>query len=342
MCSGRSPRSSLDIDDVQQRLHLPEPTLRWLRTLHGGRDGSPRTALPDDDEADRLLTRLGVASIDRATTLRARPDPAAHPELWWIMGRLCDDLRSTMGTPPAGGGWPAFPQHTGSAGRHLLVWACLAVLPDVRRYHARHDVPDDISWASLAALGTEMASARRLTGAGGLDATWGMPRVFRGVTYRLGRLAFDRQRPRPEPPDHAVLRAGHSGLNTHVPADGGPLDPAACDTSFAMAVRFFPHRFPERVGAFGCHSWLMDEQLANYLPETSNIVRFQRRFRTFVDREQADWAPLENVFHRRYESDEVPPELLDELPRTTTLQRAVVTHLRRGGHWYNQTGWIPV
>jgi len=232
------------------------------------------------------------------------------------------------------------PVHTGPVGRHLLVWAYLAILPHVRRYHAEHDVPDDVSWTTLSALGAEMATSRQITGMSGLDATWGLPRVFRGVTYRLGRLAFDRQGPRPDPADHPILRPGQSALNTHVPAGGRPLDPAACDESFASALESFPKLFPERVLAFCCHSWLMDDQLAAYLPESSNILQFQRRFEVFTDREQADWAPLEHLFHRRYQGKTVPSELLDELPQKTTLQRAVVSHLRSGGHWYNRTGWI--
>ncbi|GAA2759409.1 hypothetical protein GCM10009872_47690 [Actinopolymorpha rutila] len=186
---------------MQQRLRLPEPTATWVRTLRG-KSNSQGTALPDIDVADGLLERLGVESTDRVATLRARPDPVADPALWWVLERVCEDLRATMGTPPAGGGWPALPPHTGSIGRHLLVW-----------------------------------------------------------------------------------RASRS-----------------CPT----------------------------------------FLRFQRRFQTFTDREQADWAPLEHLFHRRYEGNDVPAELLDELPRATTLQRAVVAHLRGGDHWYNQTGWIEV
>ncbi|WUJ72104.1 hypothetical protein OG809_02330 [Kribbella soli] len=52
------------------------------------------------------------------------------------------------------------------------------------------------------------------------------------------------------------------------------------------------------------------------------------------------WAPLERVFHRRYDGPVVPPSLLGELPQRTALERAIVAHLRRGGHWYSQTGWI--
>jgi hypothetical protein len=234
----------------------------------------------------------------------------------------------------------ALPTITGSVGRHLYVWLFLSVLPYVRSYHTERGVPDAISWNSLAALGDEMTNSRLVCGISGLDSTWGLPLVFRGASYRLGRLVFDRQQPKATPSYHPVLGPGQSGLNTHVPS-GGRLDPVACDDSFAQARAFFPRRFPEQVVAFGCHSWMMDDQLAAYLPETSNIIQFQRRFKRFTDCELADWAPLEHLFHRRYHGPQAPKALLDELPEDTTLQRAIITHLRAGDHWYNRTGWFP-
>ena len=330
--------SSLNLADVQRLLDLPASTVQWLNGITRPSDARG-LILPNDAEAERLLERLGVEVIDRDTTLAARPDPDAHPALWWVLDRAYQDIVVTMGMP-VGAGLAALPTATGPVGRHLYVWLFLAALPLVRDYHAVRSVPDAISWSSLADLGDEMAKSRMESGASGLDSTWGLPLVFRGASYRLGRLAFDRQQPQPHTSNHPVLRAGQSGLNTHVPA-GGRLDPAACDEAFAQARAFFPGRFPEQIAAFGCHSWLMDAQLATFLPETSNIIQFQRRFTQFSDDERADWAPLENLFHRHYEGADVPSTLLDELPQATTLQRGIVAHLRSGGHWYNRTGWMP-
>lgn len=331
--------ADLDAAEVQSRLGLSAETMAWLRRIERPA-GSRDPVLPDDAQVERLLERLGVEPTDRDTTLAARPDPDAHPELWWVLDRACHDMLATMGTP-VGAGLAALPAATGPVGRHLYVWLYLAMLPQVRRYHADRGVPDDISWDSLSALGDEMTSSRLVTGISGLDATWGLPLVFRGASYRLGRLTFERGQPMPAPSEHPLLGPDESSLGTHVPARGGRLDPGACDDSFAQAHEFFPRRFPEQVVAFDCHSWLMDDQLAVYLPETSNIIQFQRRFRLFTDCEPADWAPLEHLFHRRYEGSQVPTALLDELPQETTLQRAIITHLRSGGHWYNRTGWFP-
>ena len=283
--------------------------------------------LPDDRAAAESLERLGVEPADRDATLAARPDPA-------ILQPMYDEMLDTMGEPPAWGGWPA------NSDRHLYVWLCLAVLPHVRDYHAACGVPDDISWASLAHLGEELGTARLITGISGLDAAWELPRVFRGTGYRLGRLAFERGRPEPDD-THPLLRRGECRLNTHVPGDSGPLDAFSVDDALARAREFFPRHFPEKVGGFSCHSWLLDDQLAAYLPARSNILAFQRRFGIFNDVERADWAPIEHVFHRRFDGPDVPAALLEEVPQETVLQRAIVTHLRNGGHWYNRTGWLP-
>ena len=331
--------TGMDAAEVQRRLHLPARMIAWLGDVHRP-VGSSGPVLPNDVEATDLMERLAVEPSDQAATLAARPDPDVHPALWWVLDRAYHDMLATMGEPPAGIGWPAVPAATGPVGSHLLVWLCLAVLPAVRRYHADHSVSEEISWATLSSLGSELSKARELSGVSGLGATWGLPRIFGGTNYRLGRLAFDRALPRPDPSDHPVLGPGQSGLNTHVPGGGGPLRPDACDDSFARAREFFPRRFPEQVVSFGCHSWLMDDQLASFLPDSSNIIRFQRRFTRFTDREQADWAVLENLFRRRYEGPRVPAALLDELPQRTTLERAIVTHLRGGHHWYNRTGWL--
>lgn len=326
----------LSAGDVSRRLGLAGEVMARLAPV--SRVGGPEVVLPAEGVAARLLARLGLEEADRESTLAARPDVRREPELWWVLDRSYRLLLAQMGQRRAGDpAWRALPDRTGAVGRHLFVWVFLAVVPQVRDYHAAIGLTDEESWDSLSALGDELASSRRLTGRAGLDATWGLPLVFTGVGFRLGRLGFERSCP--ESGEHEFLQVGESVLNTHVPASRTPLTDEACDASFARAIAL-AGQFPERVVGFACHSWLMDEQLTQYLPSTSNILRFQRRFTTFTDRVRADWAPIEHVFHRRFDGDDVPGALLDELPQRTTLERAIVTHLRSGGHWHNQTGWL--
>ena len=84
-----------------------------------------------------------------------------------------------------------------------------------------------------------------------------------------------------------------------------------------------------------CYSWLLDDQLAEYLDERSNIIRFQRRFRIVGEGSNGDAEILRFVFKR------IAPDI-DELPQRTKLERAIVAHLRAGRHWRNRTGWLPL
>lgn len=83
-----------------------------------------------------------------------------------------------------------------------------------------------------------------------------------------------------------------------------------------------------------CTSWMLDEQLAEYLPSDSNILSFQRRF-TLVPgaRDNDDWI-LRSVFGAEHSNE------LDSLPQRTTPERAVVDYLRQGHHWHMRTGWL--
>jgi len=202
---------------------------------------------------------------------------------------------------------------------YFYVRVFLAALPAVRARHAELGVPADISRATLADLGNKMAIYRRTHGVGGLDRQSWLTRHFRGTLFRLGRLQFDMLGP---------------VLDIHIPEDG-PLTPAACDESLRAARPFFARHFGRTYNRAICRSWLLDEQLADYLSDDSNIIRFQRRFQPTGPLEDGDHDVLEFVFRRH-------PADLSELPQRTALQRAVVKHLRGGGHWHITSGVTPL
>jgi hypothetical protein len=131
------------------------------------------------------------------------------------------------------------------------------------------------------------------------------------------------------------FRDGNPALDVHIP-EAGPLTPATCDRSLQWAQDFFPVHFPtERYKVAICTSWLLDDQLANYLEPDSNIIRFQRRFRLLPGGGNGDEDMLMFVFRRA-------APVLDELPQRTSLERAVVRHLEGGHHWKVRTGWLEL
>ncbi|GAA2766288.1 acyltransferase domain-containing protein [Streptomyces paradoxus] len=230
-------------------------------------------------------------------------------------------------------------------GRYFAVYVFVAALPYTRSYHRERGITADVSRRTLADLGRNMAFHRRRHGRGGVEVPQWLTHHFRGELYQLGRLQFERAR-LGQRTARAVALAGQDAapgepcLNLHIPDFHGPLSPAACDRSLALAREFFARHFPrERYRVAVCHSWLLDPQLKHHLGPDSNIVRFQDRFRPGrdpgEDPEPEDTEPVRFVFG--------DPDLpVAGLPRRTAVERAVGDHLRAGGHWYVRHGWFPL
>ncbi|MGI5291809.1 acyltransferase domain-containing protein [Nonomuraea polychroma] len=299
----------------------------WLAHLEslGGFD----LAFPDDLASE--LLRLTVPHEDVNAVLAARPQPGT-PE-WWLAERCVHSLVSTMGSlddPPPFRPLPELDPY-------FYVYVYLAALPHTRRYHRELGVPEEVSWATFADLGRNMAVHRKRHGTGGLNAPQWFMLHARGLLFELGRLQFNRCRLGTR--TGTAVRAaglpvgpGDPALGVHIPDFHGPLTPEACDASFARARSFFPRHFPqERQHVMACASWLLDDQLARYLPAGSNIVAFQRRFHLLHRLDDAD--TLGFVFG----ADAANPAAL---PRRTSLERAIADHLAAGGTWHGRVGWL--
>jgi hypothetical protein len=329
----------LDAATVRQRLGLGDDHRAWLRELEAGGPSVPPPRLPAAAERRSLLERLGVAGPDALELTRAWPSPDRTPEGWWLLERCHGCIVRDLGGISPLGRWPPLPRKLGALGRLFYAYVFLAAVPDIRRWHRLHGIPDDISWATLADLGRHLAVQRRIHGVGGVDPPTWLRSHFRGALYQLGRLQFCRSRIwyQQATLDRLGVRFRHGdpALDLHIP-EGGPLAPDACDHSLRSARGFFPRHFPaERYEIVICTSWLLDDQLGAYLGPESNIMRFQRRFRVLPGGDDGDQDILRFVFRRAAPA-------LQELPQRTSLERAVVDHLRAGHHWKVRTGWLDL
>jgi hypothetical protein len=334
------------IDTIAESLGATESMRGWLEELAVLQPAEELT-LPSDRAAQAQLIRLGVATLDRSEMLAARPTPAGSPHLWWLLERAHRQLLDAMGRIEPMLSWPDLSPALGPAGFYLHPWTLLSALSSVRAFHRRRGVSDEVSWATLADLGRHMALCRMRLGRGGLaEGSW-LTVHFRGVLYQLGRLQFERTRMPLERLRDVLPGATKQlpALSVHIPASG-PMSPQLCDDSFARAPEFFARHFPEDDYPYAiCTSWLLDAQLAEYLPEDSNIMRFQRRFQLAPQDERHpashdDLEVLDFVFRRGRSPLGVAE--LDRLPQDTTLRRAIVAHLRAGRHWYFRLGWCAL
>jgi hypothetical protein len=320
--------------ELRSRLRLSEEDGAWIERL-ASCEPTGRAALPARDDAPELLERLAVQPDDAADVLAHWPDETWPDELLWLLDRVPSFLAERMGTadwlPPG----PALDPELGPKARLLYVYTYLTLVDRTLAYNRAHAIPDDVSWATLADLGRNLAVDRRMNGTGWpIMAQW-LTLHVRGGIYELGRLQYQRG----ELDTHAAAAIGRAEgeprLSLHIP-ESGPLTPEACEASIAEARAFFPRHFPdEEYRIVTCGSWLLDPQLAEYLPAESNMVRFQRRFVLAPDERDAGIEIFRFVF-RRIDGE------LDELPQETTLERAVVSHVRSGRQWHERFGWFEL
>lgn len=299
--------------------------------------------MPLLDDLPETLLDLAVPheDINELTALAARF--TADRELGELLERSARLIVHDLGAVGMRPELPPLPEGLGAdMERWFPVYVAVAALPYTRAYHRERGIPEDIARRTLADLGRHIALHHRRRGRGGLVVPGWLRLHFRGELYQLGRLQFQRSRLGERTSlamREAGLRAqpGDPCLQLHIPDYRGPLTPEACADSIGRARTFFARHFPEepyRVAS--CHSWLLDEQLRDHLPESSNIVRFQGLFHiAHRDDEPADGEPVGFVFG--------DPELpVARLPQHTGLQRAVTRHLLDGGHWYVGHGWFEL
>jgi hypothetical protein len=281
------------------------------------------------------MERLGFAPEDVAWILRTAPP---REELSPHCERLIAGLahRSRPGDPP-----PSSLPGSGILPLHVI----LGAFDEIRECHRALGVADDISWETLSHLGRAAAVYRTAHGEPGIAlGFWDWLRYL-GWLYQVGRLEVSILSLCMHPKEAGPLfwyddetaarlnlpfRVGDPAISLHVPANE-PLDPYACDASIARMRSGFPGR---RVAV--CTSWLLDDQLAEYLPADSNIVSFQRRFELVPGARNDDDFMLRSVFG----ADR--PKEIAALPQRTRLERAIVDHLRAGRHWRLRTGWFEL
>ncbi|MEV0531954.1 acyltransferase domain-containing protein [Kitasatospora sp. NPDC050463] len=294
--------------------------------------------LPDTERLPEVLLELAVPFDEVNAVLAARTGLARDRGLRAAFDEVLREQSAAVGTVgrPSGfgGGRPVEFEGPG----HLLTLLFVALAPQTRAYHRALGISPAVTRTTLADLGRQLVVSRWRGHPGGLGNPGWLTLHFRGELYQLGRLQFQRKR-LTGPDAEAAAGAGFGPwcLQLHIPDHCGPLSPEACDRALARARGFFARHFPGEPYPAACaFSWLLDPQLCRYLPADSNIVRFQRRFTPLrPPGEPEDDNPLRYVF-----GDAGRP--LDSLPRDTPLQRALVDHLRAGGHWYVARGWLSL
>lgn len=337
--SGQGSRMVIQATGTLAALGADDAVASWLD--HLDRIGPPRepVRLPDGADLAEALDMLAIPHEDRPALLALRDRISSDPDLTWLLERSAGLLQQHMDSiaklPP----FPALPTTMGDLGCGFYAWVFIAMAPATRTLYRTRGIPREILWATMADVGRHFTIHRQQRETFGMAGQDWLMRHPRGVIFQLGRLQFERaplggRTSRGMQAAGIACAQGEPVLAIHIPHYLGPLSPDACDDAFDRARVFFALHYPGEIYRFAtCHSWLLDDQLADDLPPTSNIIRFQQRFQPAYTPGADDQGTLDFVFRQ-------PGRPLGELPQDTTLERAIVRHLRDGKHWHGGAGWL--
>jgi hypothetical protein len=241
--------------------------------------------------------------------------------------------------------WPDL-DDLGESGRFFYFYLFALCQAGARTFLEAEGTPDHIIDLTFSALPRHCATHERKWGTVGVEAGWWMLLILRGELLQVGSLQFHNitlgvgtlsiaswysdeeanQR-------GAGFRRGDPSLGLHIPRNID-FTLVALDRTFDEARTVLARVWPASQRRLAtCQSWLLDDRLTTYLPATSNIIEFQRRFNLLSLWHDDDEDVLDFVFER-------PGMSLDDLPQTTSLERGVVDLLRGGGHWRAGAGWM--
>lgn len=119
-----------------------------------------------------------------------------------------------------------------------------------------------------------------------------------------------------------VFGKGSAFLDLHIPA-GGNMSLDVCKDSLTRAADFFSKKFPDlKPAAVICNSWICSPNLSEFMPESSNLIKFQKECFLYPKP-----SPRKGGLWFFFFQDTFDPLTA---PRHSSLQRAIAEHLESG------------
>ncbi len=122
-----------------------------------------------------------------------------------------------------------------------------------------------------------------------------------------------------------VLTKNDPVLDIHIPA-GENMTMEKCADSINYSIKFFAKYFPDKdYKGWACSCWFLDNQLEKILPESSNIIKFQRELYLYPVKAGGEES------YRRIFGERGIKDGIENIPRKSSMQKAVASFLEQGG-----------
>ena len=189
--------------------------------------------------------------------------------------------------------------------------------------YGRLGISEEIYIDTMAAFSRFVREYREGCGFYGFNrGTWTTRQVSCKL-FRIGQLEYELSAPDGEPV-----------ISLHIPTDVD-LRPEVLRPSIRAGLLEFYRIFPDYVGRpVYCHTWLLSPMLKDFLPEGSNILRFQELFEI-----TQDTAPGKDILLWVFKNPKLP---MEDYPENTSLQRKLKQFFLNGGQFLEGAGYLKL
>lgn len=212
--------------------------------------------------------------------------------------------------------------------RSLFLYLYCRFACEAYEEYGRLGIGESIYWDTFSDITIWCENCLRDYGSYGIGEYDWLWRHTQCRLFRLGRLQFELADAWFSWQDEKKsIQKGQKVLNIHIP-QGSPLRAELCDDALERAGEFFA--FLPKETPLICHSWMLFPGLIELLPETSNIIQFQKRFQI-----------METDYDVREAECRIFIKVLDDVmayPEDTGLQRNAKSYLLSGNRLGNGLG----
>jgi hypothetical protein len=193
-------------------------------------------------------------------------------------------------------------------------------------YKSNH-IDEQIFWDTMEDLRYKLIECHDVMGVWGTFVAGWYADFLNMKRFALGRFQYEERLFEEETynKNGKVVNKGDRVYNFHIPSSGKPFDTAARIASYRKAYEFFG--FTEKGGnmVLVCNSWLLYKGLEKILPDNSRILDFIRDFDIVSSIDSDNFGDNWRIFGKYHKMP------LEQLPKDTTLRKAVAEHLLAGG-----------
>lgn len=215
-------------------------------------------------------------------------------------------------------GIPAYTLH------FVFLLNCTDIL--FENYRKKH-LDEQLFWDTMRDLRHKLIECHEVKGVWGTFVAHWFEGFFKMKRFTLGRFQYEEAVFKCDTykKNGIVLSEGDKVYSFHIPASGEKFDRRARIESYRKAYDFYGCKDKGGLLYLICISWLMHKELRNILPPTSNILDFMNDFDIISSEDHEVFKDGWRVFGKYHN---LPPE---QLPKDTSLRKAIAEHLASGG-----------